>query len=231
VHTVQLRDVVRATPRTRLIRLDLRGAPFRFEAGQALMASLPGSQTSAAYSIASAPSLAERGTLELLVPADGAFGEPGCDPDSHVGQALTIEGPLGGFGVPGEAARAPLLLVGGGTGIAPLRSVALDRLERPNMRPMALVYSARTPDEFAFDEEFARLGRQGRLRVDKTVTRDEPTGGWPGRSGRIDETLLAAALPGADAWCLVCGPAGFVDTVIVSLERLGVPSARIVVER
>ncbi len=229
--TVLLRECVPATPRTRLLRLTLSDGAFVFRAGQAVMAGLAGSPTRAAYSIASPPSLAARGTLELLVPADGVFGEAGLDPATVVGRTLSLDGPIGGFGVPAAAEGASLLLVGGGTGIAPLRSVALDRLDRAGAAPMALLYSARTPDEFAFAEEFAALDRKGRLRVHQTVTRDERVGAWPGRSGRVDDALLAAALPGRDAWCLVCGPAGFVNAVTASLEGLGVPAGRIVVER
>ena len=231
MRTVLLREAVRATPRTHVLRLDVSGAPFTFRAGQAVMAGLPDSDTRSAYSIASPPSWALRGRIELLVPSDGAFGEAGLDPGSVVGHWLAIDGPIGALGVPAEAQRAPLLLVGGGTGISPLRSVALDRLERADAPPMVLVYSARTPDEFAFGEELAALDRRGQLRVHTTVTRDERAGVWPGRSGRIDDALLSAALPGSEAWCLVCGPAGFVDAVIASLEGLGVPGGRIIVER
>ena len=226
-----LRECVPATPRTRLLRLTLPDGAFVFRAGQAVMAGLADSATHSAYSIASPPSLAARGTLELLVPADGAFGEAGLDPATVVGRALAIDGPLGSFGVPAAAEGAPLLLVGGGTGIAPLRSVALDRLDRAHAAPMVLLYSARTADEFAFGEEFAALDRHSRLRVHQTVTRDERTTEWPGRSGRVDDALLAAALPGRDAWCLVCGPAGFVDSVTASLHALGIPDERIVLER
>jgi NAD(P)H-flavin reductase len=230
VATVLILEAVRTTPRTRLLRLGLPDA-FAFRAGQAVMAGLAGSSSQSAYSIASAPSLASRGTLELLVPADGAFGEAGLDPCDAVGRSLTIDGPIGEFGVPPDAESAPLLLIGGGTGIAPLRSVALDRLERAGAPPMVLVYSARTPDEFAFGDEFAGLDREGRMRVHQTVTRDERAGEWPWRSGRIDDALLAAVLPGPEAWCLVCGPAGFVDTVTTTLVALGVRGPRIVVER
>lgn len=228
--TVVLREAVPTTPRTRLLRLTLPDGSFAFRAGQAVMAGLDGSATRSAYSIASPPSLARRGALELLVPADGAFGEDGLDPIRVVGRLVALEGPLGGFGVPADADDAPLLLVAGGTGIAPLRSVALDRLERTDVPPMVLVYSARTLDEFAFGDEFAALDRQGRLRVHQTVTRDDRAADRSGRSGRIDDALLAAALPGSDAWCLVCGPAGFVGAVTASLEALGVSAERIVVE-
>ena len=229
--TVLLRDAVRATPRTRLLRLDLASTPFVFRAGQAVMAGLATSDARATYSIASAPALAARGVMELLVPADGAFGEAGLDLASVVGQPVVLEGPFGSFGLPDAADGAPLLLIAGGTGIAPLRSVALDRLSRTSAPPMALVYSARTADEFAFADEFTALDRAGRLRVHMTVTRDGRRGDRPGRSGRIDEALLAAALPAGEVWCLVCGPVGLVGAVTASLEGLGVSAARIVVER
>ncbi len=228
--TVLLREAERATPRTCLLRLELGDASFVFRAGQAVMAGVAGAPSRSAYSIASPPSLAARGVLELLVPAEGAFGDAGLDPTSAVGRTLVVDGPIGTFGLPPAAATAPLLLVAGGTGIAPLRSVALDRLDRAGDAPMALVYSARTSDEFAFDHEFAALDRAGRLRFHKTVTRDDRAAA-PGRSGRIDEGLLRAALPGPDAWCLVCGPAGLVGAVATSLLGLGVPAERIVLER
>ena len=55
--------------------------------------------------------------------------------------------------MPAAAERQPLLLVAGGTGIAPIRSVVLDRLERPQSAAISLVYSARAVDEFAFGDE------------------------------------------------------------------------------
>ncbi len=231
MRTAVLADVAHATPRTRRLRLALTGGPFTFRAGQAVFAGLAGADTRAPYSIASPPALARTGTLELLVPADGTFGQAGLDPGTVVGATLDIDGPLGRFGVPDEASLAPLLLVAGGTGISPLRSVILDRLGPNGAPPATLVYSARTPDEFAFADEFRALAAEGRLTLHTTVTRDEGAAGAPTRMGRVDASLLRAVLPAADAVCLVCGPSGFVQTVTATLAGLGVPAGRIVVER
>ena len=231
MRTAVLADVARATPRTRRLRLALSGGPFEFRAGQAVFAGLSGADTRAPYSIASPPALARAGTIELLVPADGAFGQAGLDPAAVAGATLDIEGPLGAFGVPDDAAGSPLLLVAGGTGISPLRSVILDRLGATGRPPATLVYSVRTPDEFAFADEFRALAADGRLTLHTTVTRDEGPAGAPTRMGRVDAALLRAALPAADAVCLVCGPSGFVQTVTATLAELGVPPGRIVVER
>ena len=231
MRTAVLADVAPATPRTRRLRLAVTGGPFTFRAGQALFAGLSGADTRAPYSIASPPALATSGTIELLVTADGAFGQAGLDPATVAGATLDIEGPLGNFGVPGDAAGAPLLLVAGGTGIAPLRSVIFDRLATPGHPPATLVYSVRTPDEFAFADEFRALAAGGRLHLHQTVTRDDSPSGQPARSGRVDAALLRAALPGPDAVCLVCGPSGFVQTVTATLTELGVPAGRIVIEK
>ena len=207
MRTAVLADVAEATPRTRRLRLAVTGGPFTFRAGQAVFAGLSGADTRAPYSIASPPALAAAGTIELLVTADGAFG------------------------VPDDAAAAPLLLVAGGTGIAPLRSVIFDRLGTPGHPPATLVYSVRTPDEFAFADEFQALEASGRLRLHLTVTRDDSPSGQPARSGRVDAALLRTALPAPDAVCLVCGPSGFVQAITATLAELGVPPGRIVVER
>lgn len=223
-------DVIRTTPRTRLVRLDLDASPFAFRAGQAVMVGRRDRQTRSPYSIASAPSAARHGRLELLVSADGAFGDTGVDPLALPGTTLVVDGPIGAFGVPAAAAGAPLLLVAGGTGISPLRSVILDLLDGPHPPPIALVYSARAAEEFAFGGELDALARAGRLALYCTVTRDE-IAGWPGRTGRIDDGLLRAAWPGGDAWALVCGPGPFVTGVSAALARLDIAAARVVVER
>lgn len=230
VITATVRDVVRATPRTRILRLDLGRAAFAFTAGQAVMVGRPGTGIQSPYSIASPPSMAERGAVELLTSGDSAFGEIGVDPMQLVGAALELRGPLGTFGVPDADGDAPLVLVAGGTGIAPLRSVAFDVVERQPRRSMAIVYSARAADEFAFDGDLQMLEGQGRIALHKTVTRDEAAD-WLGRTGRIDAHLLTSLVPGADAWWLVCGPAPFVSEVRAALGRIGVDEARIVVER
>lgn len=229
--TARLLDVIRTTPRTRLLTLDLGSASFTFTAGQAVFAGVADSGARAAYSIASSPALARGGRLELLVPAESAFGQAGLDPAELLGATLELDGPFGSFGVPTPAADAPLLLVAGGTGIAPLRSVLRDRLARASSAPVALVYSVRTPDEFAFADEFVALEAAGGLTLHATVTRDLNGADGGPRLGRIDDALLRDALPAPDAWCLVCGPSGFVQAVTAGLDRLGVPRARLVVEK
>ncbi|MFN7978118.1 MAG: FAD-dependent oxidoreductase [Vicinamibacterales bacterium] len=226
----RLLEVDRTTPRTRWLRLSLDG-PLSFRAGQAVFASLSGSTTRAAYSIASPPALGLDRRIDLLIAAEGAFGVAGVDPLDMGGQTVDIDGPIGQFGVPDDAADAPLLLVAGGTGIAPIRSVILDRVARGATAPMTLVYSARTPDEFACGDELLALSTAAPLEVHLTVTRDDGTPVGRARTGRVNDALLRAALPSPDALCLVCGPSGFVQTSVATLTAMGIGTEKIVLER
>ncbi len=231
LQTLTVRAVRRATPRTRVLQLETGDSGYVFTAGQAVMVGLHGSPLRKPYSIASAPfEVARDGVMELLVHVDDTGG---LDPHVELaapGVALDVDGPFGTFGLPPADPDVPLLLVAGGTGIAPLRSMLLEALHRMPAPRTAMLYSARAPDEFAYRDELEGLAGAGRLTLHLTVTRTE-TPRWMGRTGRIDESLLKTALPAPDARCLVCGPPLLVRDVCDSLIRIGVPVGAIVVER
>jgi benzoate/toluate 1,2-dioxygenase reductase subunit len=225
--TVGVRHVTNATPRTRVLSLDFRNAPFPFTAGQAVMIGLHASPLRKPYSIASAPWEVEKsGVMQVLVQIEDSGG---LDPHLELaapGTAIDVTGPFGAFALP--AGTAPCLFVAGGTGIAPLRSIMMERLARPSAPPMTLVYSARSPEEFAFRAELEALAAAGRITTHFTVTRDET---WSGRRGRIDKELLKDALPSTDANCFICGPPQLVSDAKTFLRALGVDERRIQIEK
>ena len=224
--TVAVRHVTNATPRTRILSLDLRNDTFPFAAGQAVMIGLHGHALRKPYSIASAPWEVEKsGILQVLVQVEDSSLDPHLELAAP-GTRLDVAGPFGSFIVPAD--DDPLMFVAGGTGIAPLRSIMLERLQRPASPPMALVYSARSPEEFAFRAELEALSITRRITTHFTVTRDEK---WTGRRGRIDAELLKDALPSIDAHCFVCGPPQLVNDAGELLRALGVGAQRIQIEK
>ncbi len=227
----QVREVVHATPRTRIISLDAGESPFAFSAGQAVMVGLHGSPLRKPYSIASAPwEVDKTGVMRLLLQIDDSGA---LDPHLELaapGTPLDVEGPFGTFGLPADADSDALMFVAGGTGIAPLRSMLMERLSRAGAPKFAVVYSARLPEEFAYRSELDALHHAGRIKAHFTVTRDEG-GLWKGRRGRIDQALLKNALPSTKARCLICGPPQLVSDTKNLLERIGVPSQRILTEQ
>jgi ferredoxin-NADP reductase len=227
--TVPVRHVTHATPRTRIISLDLGGSNFAFTAGQAVMLGLHGSPLRKPYSIASAPwELSKTGHLQVLAQIEDAGT---VDPHLELaapGTRLDLEGPFGSFALPPDESF-PILFVAGGTGIAPLRSMMVERLARATKVPIALVYSARLPEEFAFRAELDALATAGRITAHFTVTRD--SGAWPGRRGRVDAALLEDALPSLQSLCLICGPPQLVSDAGALLRTLGVSEDRILIEK
>jgi CDP-4-dehydro-6-deoxyglucose reductase len=224
------RRVAAATPRTRIIVADLGDREFPFAAGQAVFAGLADGTVRRPYSIACSPQYSRREkAIELLVQVDDA-----ASPDPHLeladaGTRLRIEGPFGSFGLPSPLAERRLLLVAGGTGIAPLRSILWDTLEREPDVAITLIYSARAPEEFAFLEELGSLESAQRLELVLTVTRQSAST-WTGSRGRIDQALMTATLKTAETRCLLCGPSAFVADVTALLADAGVPPDRIVTE-
>lgn len=228
--TVRVRHVSHATPRTRIITLDFSDTPFPFAAGQAVMVGLHDSPLRKPYSIASAPwELQQTGVLQLLAQID----DTGA-PDPHLelaapGTAIDVDGPFGSFALPLGFDTVPLLFIAGGTGIAPLRSMLLDRLARPRPARIAVVYSARAAEEFAYRSELEAMAAAGRITLWLTVTR--PDERWSGRRGRIDEALLDEALGSVEACCLVCGPPALVSSVTALLVGKGVAPDRVLIEK
>jgi ferredoxin-NADP reductase len=230
IRTLRVHSIRVATPRTRIIGLDLNGGHFSFQAGQAVMVGLHGSLLRKPYSIASAPSESNRsGRLDLLIQLEDSGG-----PDPHLelaekGTLLDVEGPFGSFGLPDQTPVDGLLFVAGGTGIAPLRSMLIERLAAERPPAMSVVYSARLAEELVYAGEIEDLARTMEIRAFLTVTRDQSTT-WSGRRGRIDRELLAQALPSHDALCLLCGPPELLNATRGWLSDLGVRSDRILTE-
>jgi len=226
--TLGLREVLRATPRARIVRLDLGGRAFPYLAGQAVFVGAHGAEARWPYSIANAPEDAARdGWLELLVGVD-ASGETGHRLPLEPGAWIDAEGPVGTFTFPREPDVQRFVFIAGGTGIAPLRAMLRHALTIPH-REIGLVFSARTPEEFAFEDELRALARDRRIELRQTVTRAGATK-WEGARGRIGRAELQPLVHDPATLCFVCGPAALVDDTRRLLEELGVPPARIKVE-
>jgi NAD(P)H-flavin reductase len=213
-----------ATATTRRIRLALDGASFRYRAGQAAsLAAGPGGSTP--YSIASAPyETARDGWLEFLIKVDGSA-RFGAIVDSLTSDTpIRVEGPVGNFTLPDLSPGVPLLFIAGGTGIAPLRSMILQTIHAAKPARLHLVYSARTPDEFAYLDELRGLAEGGRLALTLTLTGDAQD--WTHSRGRTGAHHLSDLVT-PQTLAFVCGPPAMVTEIPAALVSLGLPRERV----
>ena len=225
--TVPLKSVVAATPRSRLVTLNLAEHAFDFRPGQAVMVGHSGIQPRRPYSIACSPERAQESrTLELLIAleADGTLGPQ--MPESP-GSLIEVEGPLGTFFFPVDFPDQRLLFVAGGTGIAPLRAMIDHLLRKDPGHGISLLYSARNSEEFAFSDELRSHEERGRLELHCTVTRDD-SATWSGGRGRIGRSHFERLLHDpTNTMCFVCGPMAMVNESVSTLSALGVPKEAI----
>lgn len=225
--TLPIAGIAAATPRSRLVTLDLEGTAFPFAAGQAVLVGDHGQAVRRPYSIACSPERsAETRTLELLVGLDD-LGQAGPHLAlSGAGERVDVEGPLGTFTFPPTLTQRRLLFVAGGTGIAPLRAMLDHALRRHPAGRVSLLYSARRADEFAFLTELQALANTTRLELHPTVTRDD--GVWAGGRGRIGRSHFESVLHDRlDTLCFICGPGALVAEAVATLGELGVPRGAI----
>jgi ferredoxin-NADP reductase len=221
-------ELLDETPRVRSIVLDLPDWPGH-RAGQHVDVRLTaedGYQAQRSYSIASAPE-DERLVLTVERLDDGEV-SPYLVDELRPGDELELRGPIGGYFVWEASTGGPLLLVAGGSGVVPFRSMLRHRAAAGSDVPARLLYSSRSLDEVIYRDELEGSGADVRL----TLTREQPEG-WTGYARRIDASLLAeVAWPRQERPLIyVCGPTAFVEVAAESLVALGHDQAQIKTER
>jgi ferredoxin-NADP reductase len=189
-----------------------------------------GYQTQRSYSIASAP---EDEHLILTVERieDGEV-SPYLTEELRVGDELELRGPIGGYFVWDGPPTGPVLMLAGGSGVVPFRSMLRHWSAGPRTLVPRLVYSSRTLADVIYREELTALTDVDGVDVRLALTREWPQE-WEGRRGRVDRGLLesVASPTSENPIAYVCGPNGFVESVSHGLLELGYDTERIKTER
>jgi len=221
---VVLELVAREPLSARVHRLRFRApAAFQWAAGQYLtLVRVGGKEVSLPYSIASAVDPACPGELELAA----AFGAGADAVDALApGDRVGARGPAGDFVWQPEP-RQSALLVGVGTGIAPLRALVQAELRRASSTRVLLLAGHRAPEDVLFAPDFAELARvHPRFTFVPTLTRAHEH--WLGQRGRVQTRLAEAVESLGELDAYVCGRLDMVNEVTRALELLGVPRARV----
>jgi len=144
-----------------------------------------------------------------------------------VGDTIEARGPGGGF-VFREEHKDHHVMIAGGIGITPFRSMLASVNSSKLDCPITLLYSNRTPEEIVFRQY---LEQSIRFKLVHTITRPEASGvPWNGRIGRIDERCIIEYSK-AESIYYVCGSEQFVEAVTGLLSLLKVPAERVRFEK
>ncbi len=145
------------------------------------------------------------------------------------GDKVTLRGPLG-HGFPLDELRGhDILIVAGGIGLCPTRSLILYILDRPGeFGDFSLFFGVRSPDEMLFKTDL-EIWRDSRL-VKYYETVDQPTPDWKGNVGVITTLFDKAEGIGPNTRVIICGPPVMYKFVMAKLKERGIPSTHVFVD-
>lgn len=191
-----------------------------------------------AYSMANYPG--EKGIIMLNVRISTP---PSARPDSppgvvssyiysrRPGDKVIVAGPFGEFFA--LETNNEMIFVGGGSGMAPMRSHIFDQLKRlGSKRQISYWYGARNLGEVFYSDDFERLAAEHpNFRWEIGLSEPRPEDQWEGPTGFIHQILYDRYLKDhpapEDCEYYLCGPPMMISAVIKMLDELGVPQKHI----
>lgn len=189
--------------------------PLEFSAGQYIEFLVPGTGEVRQYSMANPPSTSD--VLEFHIRrVDGGMATDRWIFDSlEHGHTISMRGPWGDF-VHDTETDGPILMLAGGTGLAPLKSIALHALELNPSREIHLYHGVRHRSDLydvAFWESLA--DNHSGMRYTPCLSREEGFG----RHGYVGDVLLDdhSTLRGWSAY--LCGPPAMVEAGVKACKR------------
>jgi NAD(P)H-flavin reductase/ferredoxin len=201
-----------------------------FTAGQYVEVAVPGMADGwRSFSMANPP--AEQGRVDLIVKviAGGAF-SASLDTAVKCGDQMRLRGPFGQFSV--RLSHRPMIMVAGGSGMAPILGMARDLAATGNRREVIFFYGARSRRDLFLVEELAGFAHlHDWFTFVPALSEPRVTDDWAGDTGLITE-VLARHLPstrGTEAY--LCGPPLMIDAAIDVLKATGCKERHIFFDR
>lgn len=223
--TVRLRSRIEVAERTMAFHFE-KPSGWTFKAGQYVDVTLidpPETDSQGngrAFSIASAPQ--EESLMIATRMRDTAFKRVlGA---MSIGEAVKIDGPFGNLTLHKDAGR-PALLLAGGIGITPFRSILVRAAREKVPHRIVLLYSNRRPEDAPFLVELSGLqGENPNFTLVATMTEMSKSRlAWQGEKGPIDREKLTRYLPGpASPICYIAGPPAMASSLFDVLGECGI---------
>ena len=195
---------------------------FRFEPGQVAQVSVFGTGEST-FVICSPPTRMEY--LQFSVMRVGELTHR-----LHTlreGDPIGLRAPLGNHFPYQDMKGKDIVFVGGGLGMAPLRTLLLFMLDnRQDYGKITLIYGGRTPEHLCFKDELKEWAARGDMQVELTV--DTPDKNWTGRTGVVPAVLTELAPSPENTVAVTCGPPIMIRFTLEALGKLGFKDEQIV---
>ena len=138
------------------------------------------------------------------------------------GDEVTINGPYGDFFL--RESEADIVFIAGGSGMAPIKSILLDMVEKGIDRKATYFFGARTTkDLFLVDEMRELEKRLPRFTFVPALSAPTEEDKWQGETGLITEVLDRHLKDGNNLEAYLCGSPGMIDASVGVLAKKGLP--------
>jgi len=223
---VKIKEIIPRTSNVKSIRLEIK--EWRdFKAGQFCCVSLKQEKACKRYlSISSSPT--EKGYIEFTKKITQSDFSKALD-DSHPGDSLNIQYPLGKFIL--EDPREGIVFLSGGIGITPIRSICKYVVDSTLGTDIILLYANHSVKDIVFKEDFELMQEQyPKLKVCHVLSEAAP--GFTSLSGRINGQMIKNEVPDyAQRKFYLCGPPAMVESMKkIITEELSLSKENIITE-
>ncbi|WP_431824480.1 fatty acid desaturase [Burkholderia sp. F1] len=212
-----------------ICRIDVKlEQPIAYRAGQfaeVTLANLPDAPRS--YSFSSAPSGDGRVNFTIRRVPGGRLSTHLVD-RAVAGDELQVRGPGGKFWMrPGSD---PVLMVAGGSGLAPILGMLQEMHQRGDRRPVTVLFGARTQRDLYALEELASYGETWpELSFVPILSEAAATDRWDGRKGLVTDHIKELANHATSAY--LCGPPAMIDAAVEMLHDIGIAEENVHADR
>ncbi|MEA3506010.1 MAG: FAD/NAD(P)-binding protein [Elusimicrobiota bacterium] len=196
-------------------------APIEFATGQFIQLTVPGIGE-APFTPSSKPGRGKN--IEVTIMKVGTA--TGVLHKMKAGDMAAVRGPYGN-GFPLEDIRdRELIIVAGGVGLAPLRTLIYEIMENKERYPRSLLlYGCKTPDGILYKESFSDWEKD--FEIHRTV--DNPDGQWEECTGVVTTLFDKIEVDTGEAAAVIVGPPIMMKFAALELEKMGISPERIIV--
>lgn len=232
---LKIKEVKKETADTNTLIFEKPEKPMLYQPGQFLTLILPidKKEVRRSYSLSSSPFTDEHLAITVKRVESGTVSNYLND-HMRVGDEFDVMEPTGHF-VPelDENAKKHYMMFVAGSGVTPVFSILKAVLVKEPLSTVTFIYQNRNEENIIFKNELQKLAEELPDRLSVIHILSKPGSGWTGKSGRIDIALATQfinELVGKDAaecYHFLCGPSGFMHSILDALHALHVPDNRI----
>jgi NAD(P)H-flavin reductase len=225
-HLMKIEKVIIETPNIKTFHFNFKDEElkeeFNFKSGQFAEYSVFGAGEST-FCISSSPTRKDH--LEFSVMNAGRVTNE--IHNLEFGDEIGFRGPFGNFFPIEDLKGKNLVFIGGGIGLAPLRSLIWNVFDnRKDYKDVTIIYGARSPNDLSFKYDLKAWEEEKTINMNTTVDRGDES--WSGRVGLVPHVLEEIAPPSSNSVAITCGPPIMIKFTLQSLEKLGFTPKQII---